>query len=47
MLRRAGAQDGDDVWIGEAVFEYFDENRSDDENGAEPTSRDAGDANGP
>jgi GTP-binding protein len=47
MLRRAGAQDGDDVWIGEAVFEYFDENRSDDENGAEPTARDAGDANGP
>ena len=25
LLRRAGARDGDDVWIGEAVFEYFDE----------------------
>ncbi|MEX2502316.1 MAG: Obg family GTPase CgtA, partial [Trueperaceae bacterium] len=24
-LRRAGAQDGDDVWIGDAAFEYFDE----------------------
>jgi GTP-binding protein len=27
LLRRAGAEDGDDVWIGEAVFEYFDERR--------------------
>jgi len=25
LLRKSGAKDGDSVWIGEAVFEYFDE----------------------
>lgn len=25
LLKRAGAEAGDDVWIGDAVFEYFDE----------------------
>lgn len=28
LLKRAGAQDGDEVRIGEAVFEYFDEEKS-------------------
>ncbi len=28
LLKKAGAQDGDDVAIGEAVFEYFDEDKS-------------------
>ena len=28
LLRRAGAEDGDDVHIGEAVFEYLNEDRS-------------------
>lgn len=27
LLAQAGAQDGDDVFIGEATFEYFDENK--------------------
>lgn len=27
LLRKAGARDGDDVWIGEAAFEYFDERK--------------------
>lgn len=27
LLRRAGAKDGDSVYIGEAVFEYFDEDK--------------------
>ena len=47
LLRRAGAKDGDDVWIGAAVFEYFDENRTDDEDDAEPTTGDVEDASGP
>jgi len=25
LLKRAGARDGDDVWIGDVAFEYFDE----------------------
>lgn len=28
LLKKAGAQDGDDVAIGEAVFEYFDEDKA-------------------
>ena len=28
LLKRAGAQDGDDVAIGDAVFEYFDEDKT-------------------
>ena len=28
LLKKAGAQDGDDVAIGEAVFEYFDEDKT-------------------
>jgi len=28
LLKQAGAQDGDDVWIGEAVFEYFNEDKA-------------------
>jgi hypothetical protein len=28
LLKRAGAQDGDDVFIGDAVFEYFDEDKA-------------------
>ena len=27
LLKRAGAEDGDDIYIGEAVFEYLDESR--------------------
>jgi GTP-binding protein len=48
LLRRAGAQDGDDVWIGEAVFEYFDEDRGDEpdagDGGADAADEAAGDA---
>ena len=54
LLRRAGARDGDDVWIGEAVFEYFDEAKDqpatptpgegsvDDEEGPADDERDEG-----
>lgn len=47
LLRRAGARDGEDVWIGEAAFEYFDENRpsggdADGDDEAEPRPGDAG-----
>ena len=31
LLRRAGAVDGEDVWIGAAVFEYFDATRAERE----------------
>lgn len=31
LLKAAGARDGDDVWIGEAVFDYFDTDKADDE----------------
>ena len=42
-LRRAGAQDGDDVWIGEAAFEYFDETKArTEEREAERRAREAG-----
>lgn len=34
LLREAGARDGDDVWIGEAVFEYFDPDKADAERDA-------------
>lgn len=34
LLKRAGAQAGDDVYIGDAVFEYFDDEKA-------PTARDA------
>lgn len=37
-LKQAGAQDGDDIFIADAVFEYFDESKSpqDDEDEADP-----------
>ena len=28
LLKKAGAQDGEDIFIGDAVFEYFDEDKS-------------------
>lgn len=30
LLKRAGVQDGDEVWIGKAAFEYFDEDKRDE-----------------
>jgi hypothetical protein len=35
LLKRAGAADGDDVHIGEAVFEFFDEDRQAEGGGSE------------
>ena len=35
LLKRAGAADGDDVHIGEAVFEFFDEDRQAEGDGSE------------
>lgn len=35
LLKRAGAQDGDDVYIGEAVFEYFDDEKASSERSRE------------
>jgi Obg family GTPase CgtA-like protein len=41
LLKRAGAETGDDVRIGEAAFEYFDEDAGDD--AREETRTDAAD----
>ena len=35
LLKAAGAQDGDDIYIGDAVFEYFDEDKAKDAETAE------------
>ena len=37
-LKAAGAEDGDDIFIGEAVFEYFDEDRVAEDGNADASS---------
>lgn len=44
LLARAGARDGEEVQIGGAVFEYFDETRAQDLDGAEEADIGSGEA---